>query len=55
MQEMLEEILREVAEVKRIINKSETRWLKCNVMKVIMCANVIFLFLSDVAFFYGLK
>ncbi|KAH9744550.1 Geranylgeranyl transferase type-2 subunit beta 1 [Citrus sinensis] len=55
MQEMLEEILREVAEVKRIVNKSETRWLKCNVMKVIMCANVIFLFLSDVVFFYGLK
>lgn len=55
MQEMLEEILREVAEVKRIVNKSETRWLKCNVMNVIMCANVIFLFLSIVVFFYGLK
>lgn len=54
MHVILKDILREVIEVKRIMNKSETSGLKFNVMKVIMCANVISLFICVVVFFCGL-
>ena len=55
MHVMLEDILRGVAEVKRMVNKSETSGLKSNVMKVIMCGNVIFLALCAIAFICGLE
>lgn len=55
MHVMLEDILKGVAEVKRMVNKSKTSGLKSNVMKVIMCGNVIFLTLCAIVFFCGLK